>query len=137
MSSYLIIGLTIIFSAFFSGMEIAYISSDKLRIEMLSKKMTVVGSILRHFQKYRARFLATTLVGNNLALVIYGIFMANLLEPLLISLLPECGNGEIIVLTLQTFTATFIVLITAEFVPKSLFLLNPDLLLSFFSIAKR
>ena len=130
----LMICLCLIFSGFFSGMEIAYISADKLRIEMLSQKKGLIASALSYFQRHRARFLSTTLVGNNLALVLYGILMANLLEPRIIDLLPHWINSPIIALVIQTLIATFIVLITAEFLPKSLFLLNPDTLLRIFSL---
>lgn len=124
----------LIFSGFFSGMEIAYISADKLRIEILSQKKGLIAAVLAYFQRHRARFLSTTLVGNNLALVLYGILMANLLEPIIIDILPNWLDSPIIVLIIQTLIATLIVLITAEFLPKSLFLLNPDTLLQIFSL---
>ena len=130
----LMICICLIFSGFFSGMEIAYISADKLRIEMLSQKKGLMASSLSYFQRHRARFLSTTLVGNNLALVLYGILMANLLEPRILNTLPHWIDSPIIALVIQTLIATFIVLITAEFLPKSLFLLNPDTLLRIFSL---
>lgn len=130
----LVIFICLLFSAFFSGIEIAFISADKLHIELLNQKGAISGKVLSYFQKYRGRFIATTLVGNNLALVIYGIFMAQLIEPALTLSLPEWLNDPVIVLVLQTIIATFVVLITAEFLPKSLFLINPDFLLSFFSL---
>ena len=130
----LMVCICLIFSGFFSGMEIAYISADKLRIEMLSQKKGLMASSLAYFQRHRARFLSTTLVGNNLALVLYGILMANLLEPRILNILPHWIDSPIIALVIQTLIATFIVLITAEFLPKSLFLLNPDTLLRIFSL---
>ena len=130
----LMICICLIFSGFFSGMEIAYISADKLRIEMLSQKKGLMASSLSYFQRHRARFLSTTLVGNNLALVLYGILMATLLEPRIINILPHWIDSPIIALVIQTLIATFIVLITAEFLPKSLFLLNPNTLLRIFSL---
>ena len=130
----LMICICLIFSGFFSGMETAYISADKLRIEMLSQKKGLMASSLSYFQRHRARFLSTTLVGNNLALVLYGILMANLLEPRILNILPHWIDSPIIALVIQTLIATFIVLITAEFLPKSLFLLNPDTLLRIFSL---
>ena len=130
----LMICICLIFSGFFSGMEIAYISADKLRIEMLSQKKGLMASSLSYFQRHRARFLSTTLVGNNLALVLYGILMANLLEPRILNILPHWIDSPIIALVIQTLIATFIVLITAEFLPKSLFLLNPNTLLRIFSL---
>lgn len=130
----LMICICLIFSGFFSGMETAYISADKLRIEMLSQKKGLMASSLSYFQKHRARFLSTTLVGNNLALVLYGILMANLLEPRILNTLPHWIDSPIIALVIQTLIATFIVLITAEFLPKSLFLLNPNTLLRIFSL---
>ena len=130
----LMICICLIFSGFFSGMETAYISADKLRIEMLSQKKGLMASSLSYFQRHRARFLSTTLVGNNLALVLYGILMATLLEPRIINILPHWIDSPIIALVIQTLIATFIVLITAEFLPKSLFLLNPDTLLRIFSL---
>ncbi len=129
-----IILLSLIFSAFFSGIEIAYISADKLRIELLYQKGTFTGKILAFFQKKKASFLATSLVGNNLALVVYGIFMAQLIEPLLSTNLPEILNQDITILIIQTIIATLIVLITAEFLPKSLFLINPDFMLALLAI---
>ncbi|MDA8889343.1 hemolysin family protein [Cyclobacteriaceae bacterium] len=126
--------ICLIFSGFFSGMETAYISADKLRIEMLSQKKGLMASSLSYFQRHRARFLSTTLVGNNLALVLYGILMANLLEPRILNTLPHWIDSPIIALVIQTLIATFIVLITAEFLPKSLFLLNPNTLLRIFSL---
>jgi putative hemolysin len=130
----LMVCICLIFSGFFSGMEIAYISADKLRIEMLSQKKGLMASSLSYFQRHRARFLSTTLVGNNLALVLYGILMANLLEPRILNTLPHWIDSPIIALVIQTLIATFIVLITAEFLPKSLFLLNPNTLLRIFSL---
>ena len=130
----LMVCICLIFSGFFSGMEIAYISADKLRIEMLSQKKGLMASSLSYFQRHRARFLSTTLVGNNLALVLYGILMANLLEPRILNILPHWIDSPIIALVIQTLIATFIVLITAEFLPKSLFLLNPNTLLRIFSL---
>ena len=130
----LMVCICLIFSGFFSGMEIAYISADKLRIEMLSQKKGLMASSLSYFQKHRARFLSTTLVGNNLALVLYDILMANLLEPRILDILPHWIDSPIITLVIQTLIATFIVLITAEFLPKSLFLLNPNTLLRIFSL---
>lgn len=130
----LVIFICLLFSAFFSGIEIAFISADKLHIELLNQKGAISGRILSYFQKFRGRFIATTLVGNNLALVIYGIFMAQLIEPMLSSNLPEWINDEGIVLVFQTIIATIVVLVTAEFIPKSLFLINPDFFLSVFSL---
>ncbi len=129
-----VILVSLVFSAFFSGIEIAYISADKLRIELLFQRGTFTGKILSLFQRNKARFLATSLVGNNLALVVYGIFMAQLIEPVLSANLPEILNQDVVILILQTILATLIVLVTAEFIPKSLFLLNPDFMLSVLAV---
>ena len=121
--------ITLVFSAFFSGIEIAFISSDKLHVELLRKKGTFAGRMLSIFHARKAHFLATTLVGNNLALVLYGIFMAQLIEPWLSAVLPVWANTDVLLLILQTLIATLLVLITAEFLPKSFFLIDPDFML--------
>lgn len=121
--------IALVFSAFFSGIEIAFISSDKLHVELLRKKGTFAGRMLSIFHSRKAHFLATTLVGNNLALVLYGIFMAQLIEPWLSTALPIWVNSDMLILILQTVIATLLVLITAEFLPKSLFLIDPDFML--------
>jgi putative hemolysin len=121
--------IALVFSAFFSGIEIAFISSDKLHVELLRKKGTFAGRMLSIFHARKAHFLATTLVGNNLALVLYGIFMAQLIEPWLSTAFPIWVNSDMLILILQTVIATLLVLITAEFLPKSLFLIDPDFML--------
>lgn len=130
----LLILLTLVFSAFFSGIEIAYLSADKLQIELQTQQGHLTGKILSKFLKKPSMFIGTTLIGNTVCLVIYGIFMAQLIEPQLVLHLPEYLNNDVSVLILQTFIATFIVLLTAEFLPKSLFLINPNSMLSFFAI---
>ena len=131
---YLIILLCLLFSAFFSGMEIAFVSADKLHIEVSKKKGSFAGRILALFTSNQSQFLATMLVGNNIALVLYGIFMARLLEPMLVVLLSTAMVGDVFVLIIQSIISTVIVLLTAEFLPKSLFLINPDLSLRLFAI---
>lgn len=124
----------LLFSAFFSGIEIAFISADKLHIEVMSKNGTFSGKVLSRFATKRSSFLATMLVGNNLSIVLYGILMAKLVEPWLYQVLPLTFTEDIVVLILQSLIATIVVLITAEFLPKSLFLLDPDKMLSFFAL---
>ena len=129
-----IVLVSLMFSAIFSGIEIAFVSSDRLHIELLGQQGTFRGKILSRLSKNPSRFIATTLVGNTVALVIYGIFMAAILEPLLHRTLPEALNNEGFILLAQTLGATFVVLMTAEFTPKSLFLINPHRMLKVFAL---
>ena len=132
---YILISLT--FSAFFSGIEMAFISSDKLQIELQGSKNTFVAKSLYNFIKRPSRFIGTTLVGNTLALVLYGYFMALLLEPYLYANLPLLLQNQGAVLVIQTIVSTLIVLATAEFLPKSIFMINPNWMLSVCAIPMR
>jgi len=130
MSSLLLIFICLMFSAFFSGMEIAFISSSKLRIELANKQGDLSGRIYSFFMKHPARFIGAMLVGNNIALVIYGISLAKLMEPRLLTWF----SSEFMILIAQTVIATLIVLITAEFIPKTLFRVNPNRILTLFTL---
>ena len=131
---YLIILICLLFSAFFSGMEIAFVSADKLHIEVLKEKGNFAGRVLALFTGNQSQFLATMLVGNNIALVLYGIYMAGLLEPIIISFLTPTLATGVVVLIIQSLLSTALVLLTAEFLPKSLFLINPDFSLRLFAL---
>ncbi len=126
MNEWVIVIIALIFSAFFSGMEIAFISSNKLVIELDKKKGLISGKILSFFSARQPGFIATMLVGNNIALVIYGIMMAKILEPVLINKLPTFLARGSVVLTIQTIVSTILILFTAEYLPKSLFRINPN-----------
>jgi len=129
-----IIITTLLFSAFFSGTEIAFISANKLQVELESQQGKLGGRIMSFFTQKPSRLINTALVGNTIALVIYGIYMALLLEPWIASKLPESINNSSTVVLIQTVISTIIVLITAEFTPKSIFLINPNNLLNIFSL---
>lgn len=122
--------ISLVFSAFFSGIEIAFISSDKLQIELGRKQGKLGDAIISKFLQKPSWFISTTLIGNNIALVVYGIFMAYLLVPLIEMWLPAELRADWLELLLQTLIATTVVLITAEFTPKSIFLINPNKMLS-------
>lgn len=126
--------ITLVLSAFFSGMEIAFISSNKLQIELQNKQGDLTGKVLSVFMQRPGQFIGTTLMGNTISLVLYGIFMAYLMETPLKMWLPDGFNNDAIVLFLQTIISTVVVLITAEFLPKSLFMLNPNSMLNFFAL---
>ena len=132
-----IIVISLVFSALFSGSEIAFISANKLQIELQRKKGVLSGRILTGFLEYPSRFISTTLLGNTLSLVVYGIFMAKLLEPWIAGLLPPAISNEGWILVTQTLISTFIVLVTAEFIPKSLFMINPNVMLRVIALPMR
>lgn len=134
MNDTLIIIISLVFSAFFSGMEIAFISSNNLKIELDKSRGLLSGKILSRFNKNPSRFIGALLLGNNIALVIYGIAMASLLEPVIIGFLPENLQSGSLILLLQTIIATLIILFTAEFFPKIIFRQNPNNILNFFAI---
>ena len=129
-----IILVALFFSAFFSGMEIAFISVNKLQLEVQAKNGGWADRILLKFLGNQSGFLGTTLIGNNIALVVYGIFMAKAIDPWLVQVLPAAVNQPIIHLTLQTLISTLIVLFTAEFLPKSIFMLEPNRVLKWLAI---
>jgi len=126
----LVIFVSLIFSAFFSGTEIAFVSSSKLQIEIEGNQGKFAGKILSFFVQKPSRFINTALVGNTIALVIYGIFMASALEPVIAGYLPPSLQSNGLILIIQTVISTIIVLFTAEFTPKSIFLLNPNRILN-------
>ena len=121
---------SILFSAFFSGMEIAYISSNKLQIELQNKQGDFASRLLSHLMTQPSRFIATMLVGNNIALVVYGIFMAQWIEPTLYRFLAN----DVAVLLIQTLFSTLVILILAEYVPKAIFALYSNQLLRIFAL---
>lgn len=128
MNIYFSLLIAMVFSAFFSGMEIAFVSVDKLRFEM-ERKGGITSRILSIFFKNPNDFISTMLVGNNVALVIYGILMAQIIgDNLLVGLI----DNHFLMLLVQTIISTLIILVTGEFLPKTLFKINPNLVLNVF-----
>lgn len=126
----IIIVVSIILSAFFSGMEIAFISSNKMHIELEKKKGNFLAKVLHKLTEKPSKFITTMLVGNNIALVIYGYFMGELLMPYLKPVLPN----DFVILLIQTIVSTLIILITAEFLPKAIFRIYSNEALKIFAI---
>ena len=126
-----IIGLlvTMVFSAFFSGMEIAFVSSNRLRVEMDRDKHGFSQRALDVFYRQPSHFISTMLVGNNIALVVYGILFAQIFDATLFAPLSDGAR-----VTCDTLLSTLVVLFTGEFLPKTIFKSNPNGLLTFFAI---
>ncbi|WP_297794090.1 hemolysin family protein [uncultured Eudoraea sp.] len=138
-SSILIICICLLLSAFFSGMEIAFISANKIHIEIEKKQEGLLAQILTRLTKKPSKFIATMLIGNNIALVVYGLYMGDLLMNWFQTKLPS--DNEFIQLMLtdfslltQTLISTIIILLTAEFLPKVLFQIYSNKLLKIFAV---
>ncbi len=131
--------VVLLFSGFFSGMEIAFVSSSKLRFEMDREQQGFSSRLIDTFYRHPNSFISTLLVGNNIALVIYGILMARIVNALVLIPLgihypgDNCPN-DALCLFLQTIIATFIVLVTGEFLPKTLFRINPNKMMRVFAL---
>lgn len=114
--------ITLLLSGFFSGCEMAFVTSDRVRVELDVKKGGIIGSIIRRFYSNSELFISTILVGNNVVLVIYGMGAAALIEPLLERIYPN----DAFVLICQTLVSTGVILLAGEFFPKTIFGINPN-----------
>ena len=122
--------IMLLFSAFFSGVEIAFISANKLKLELDKNSGKFPANIITYFSKKESDFITTMLVGNNIALVMYGIMMTQILTPKF----DDYFHSDIALLLMQTIITTLIVLVTAEFFPKAIFRIYPNQILRIFSI---
>ena len=125
-----IAAITLLFSAYFSGVEIAFISANKLKLELDKNSGKFPANIISYFSKNESDFITTMLVGNNIALVVYGIVMTQILTPQIEDYL----HSEVALLLVQTIITTLIILVTAEFFPKAIFRIFPNQILRIFSI---
>src|SRR5690606_15161134 len=138
-TSILIIIITLILSAFFSGMEIAYISSNRIHLEIEKKQEGLLAKVLTRLTKKPSKFIATMLVGNNLALVVYGFFMGEVIMVWIQDVYPTQSDFFNALLTefnllFQTIVSTLIILLTAEFLPKVFFQIYSNKLIKFFAV---
>jgi CBS domain containing-hemolysin-like protein len=125
MSQVFVVILMLLLAAFFAGMEIAFLSSNKLRLELDRKQGLFSSRIIAIFQAHSGQYIATIQLGNNIAIVIYGIFIARGLDPFI----ERFVHSETGVLVIQTLLSTLIVLTLAEYFPKTLVRINPNLAL--------
>ncbi len=125
-----IILISILLSGFFSGMEIAFVSSNKFQVELEKKKEGFIAKIIGKITSKSSKFITTMLVGNNIALVVYSIFMAKLI----LDVLPISELNNFSILLIQTVISTLIILVTAEFLPKAIFRIYANEMLKFFAV---
>lgn len=115
--------VSLCFSALFSGVEIAYISADRVRIGLDTNRGGLINRIIGRYYSHSDFFISTILVGNNIMLVIYGMGAAALLEPWIET---NISDNQAVILVLQTIVSTLVILFTGEFLPKSVFRINPN-----------
>lgn len=130
-NSLIVVLVTMLLSAFFAGMEIAFVSANKVRLEIDTQKGGVVNRIINMFYSHSEVFISTMLVGNNVVNVVYSMAMANLIGQPIYHLL---GDNEFLQLLTLTLISTVIILITGEFLPKAVFRINPNASLRMFSM---
>ena len=134
MSHWTIVAITLFFSALFSGLEIAFNSINRLQLEVELTKNTFSAKLIRLFLKDQSRFITALLLGNNIALIIYGMSMSQLLDAPVTHWLQRISlDNDFTVLLVKTVLATLLVLLVGEFLPKTLFRINPNAILSFFA----
>jgi CBS domain containing-hemolysin-like protein len=132
-SQVVVIIISIFFSAFFSGMEIAFISSNKIYLEIEKKQGGFIAFLLKKITRKPSKFIATMLLGNNVALVVYGIYSGQLILDIFFPYINTSNSLGFIYILCQTIISTLVILITAEFLPKVLFQIYANSLLKFFS----
>ena len=134
MNSWIIVAITLFFSALCSGLEIAFNSINRLQLEVELTKNTFSAKIISLFYKNQSRFITSLLLGNNIALIIYGMSMSQLLDAPVNQWLQAISfDNDFMVLLVKTILATLLVLLVGEFLPKMLFRINPNAILSFFA----
>ncbi|WP_430928470.1 hemolysin family protein [Polaribacter marinivivus] len=126
----IIILVSILLSAFFSGMEIAFVSANKMHIELEKKREGFIPIILTKITQKSSKFITTMLVGNNISLVIYSYYMGQFI----LRFLPVNNLNELTVLLIQTIISTLIILVTAEFLPKAIFRIYSNEVLKIFAL---
>ncbi len=130
----LVIILCLLFSAFFSGMEIAFVSSNRIFLEIEKLQEGLTSRILKNITKNPSRFIASMLLGNNIALVVYGIFMGDRILQLFFPHTLLSGNTSLSIVFYQTLISTAIILLTAEFLPKVFFQLYANTFIKIFAL---
>ncbi|MCC9136694.1 hemolysin family protein [Pontibacter silvestris] len=133
-SQILLLLVALLFSAFFSGIEMAFLAANKLQIELSEKNGELSGRILMHLLQRPSRLMGTALIGNILALVLYGFAIASVLHALLTHNLPPTLQFSPGILAIQVVIASVVVLFTAEFLPRSLFTINPNRMLQVLAV---
>lgn len=123
--------ISLILSGFFSGVEIAFITADRVRIGLDTSRGGMLNSIIGRYYTHQEFFISTILVGNNIMLVIYGMGAAALLEPWIAT---HISSNQGVILLLQTIISTLVILFTGEFIPKSIFRINPNTSLKIFAL---
>lgn len=131
LSTWIIIALvSMLFSGLFSGSEMAYVTSDRVRTEIDIKKGGLIARIINRFYSNSEFFISSILVGNNIVLVVYGMAAAALLEPVLM----QWSDSEAVILIEQTLISTAVILLVGEFIPKTIFGINPNRSLKLFAL---